>query len=90
MSRIVVPQNTLVGRKLLGLNNEIIQASNDASRLKAIADQITNAGASPALLESSLESSMPAGSGTAIYNGIVQINTALAGLASIVSAIDQG
>jgi uncharacterized phage infection (PIP) family protein YhgE len=85
MSRIIVPVNTLVGRKLTALNNLIIQASDDASRLKAIVDQIGSGN-----LESSAESNMPAGSGTTIYNGIAQIKTALDGLASLVSVIDQG
>jgi len=90
MSRIILPANTLVGRKLLNINVQIIDAANAVSRLKAIADQITNNGVSPALLESSPESSVPAGQGNAIYSGIGQIKTALDGLAALVSAIDQG
>jgi len=41
-------------------------------------------------MESSIESSMPAGSGLTIYNGIAQIKTALDSLAALVSVIDQG
>lgn len=90
MSRIIVPTNTLVGRKLISLNNAIIQVSQDAARLKAITDQITNNGAQAVNLESSPESSMPAGSGATLNSGISQIVTALNGLSSLVSVIDQG
>ena len=90
MSRILLPTNTLVGRKLLSLNAQIIQASQDATRLKAIVDQITANGANTTLLESSAESNVPAGAGSTVYAGIGQIKTALDGLASLVSVIDQG
>ena len=85
MSRILVPTNTLVGQKLISITQQIVGLSNDVTRLKAIVDQIGSAN-----LESSAESQMPAGSGTTVYNGIVQIKTALDGLASLVSVIDRG
>lgn len=85
MSRIIVPTGTLVGQKLMILNAQIVAASQAATRLKAIVDQIGSAN-----LESSPESLMPTGSGATIYAGIGQIKTALDGLASLVSVIDQG
>ena len=89
MARIILPTGTLVGRKLLNLNAQIIQASQDASRLKSIVDRITTTGANCAALESG-EACLPANSGAAVYAGIAQIKLALDGLASLVSAIDQG
>ena len=90
MARIILPAGTLVGRKLLNLNAQIIQASQDASRLKSIVDQITATGANCTALEGAGEACFPSGSGTTIYAGIVQIKTSLDGLASLVSVIDQG
>lgn len=88
MARIIIP-GTRGGASLLALTNEIIYAKNHIDRLKAMADQTTNAGASPALLEASTEWSIPAGQGAAIYNGLGQIQTALQGLATLLAAIDQ-
>lgn len=91
MSRIIIPTNTLVGRKLLELTTEIIDVSQRASRLKAIVDQITANGATPANLETPTgEAQMPANQGATIYAGIASIKTALDGLAGTVSVIDQG
>ena len=90
MARIILPAGTLVGRKLLNLNAQIIQASQDASRLKSIVDQITEVGANCNALEGTGEACFPSGSGTAIYAGIAQIKASLDGLASLVSVIDQG
>lgn len=90
MARIIVPANTLVGRKLLSLTQQIVQATQDAARLQAIMNQITANGATPANLESSTEANMPAGSGAAISTGLAGIVTALNGLSATVSAIDQG
>jgi hypothetical protein len=90
MARIIVPGTSLVGRKLLEITGEIIDTSQRVNRLKAIVDQITGTGAQKANLESNAESSMPAGSGAAIYDGLVSIKTALDSLAATVSAIDQG
>ena len=91
MARIIIKTSTLVGAKLISLNNAIIQASQDAARLKAITDQITNNGAAPANLETpGGEAQMPAGQGATISAGIAQIVVALNGLAGLISAIDQG
>jgi len=88
MARIIIP-GTRGGASLLALTNELIYAKNHADRLKAMADQTTNNGAQPANLESSGEWSIPAGAGAVIYAGLGQIQTALASLAALVSAIDQ-
>ena len=85
MARIIVPTNTLVGRKLLSIAQQIEGVTNDTTRLLAIVNAIGSAN-----LETSTEALMPTGSGTTIYNGLGQINTALQGLASLVSVIDQG
>lgn len=77
-------------RELLGLTNQVIAASQLVNRLKGIADQITNSGAAPANLETSTEALVPVGTGSTLYSGIGQIKTALDGLATLVSAIDQG
>ena len=84
MARIIVPTSTLVGRKLISIVQQIEDVSADVTRLKAIVDAIGSGN-----LESSTESLMPTGQGTTIYNGIVQIKTALDGLASLVAVIDQ-
>ena len=89
MARIVVIPGPIVATALLQLASNVIAVSQQTARLKAVADQITNNGAVKALLETSAESQFPVGSGTALYDGIAQINTALAGLATLVSAIDQ-
>lgn len=85
MARILLPTTTLVGQKLLSITQQIINASEDINRLKAIVDQIGSDN-----LESSAESQMPAGTGATIYGGIGQIKTALDGLSSLVSVIDRG
>ncbi len=84
MLRIILP-NTLVGRKLAVITQQIQDVSNNTTRLKAIVDAIGSTN-----LETSGESSMPTGTGTTVYNGIVQIKTALDGLAALVAVIDQG
>jgi len=89
MSRIIVPANTLVGRELLSLTNQIIACSQIALRLQATKNAIIGGG-SATLLESSVESQMPAGTGATISTGIDSIVTSLNGLASLVATIDQG
>jgi hypothetical protein len=89
MARIILNSPVLVQRSLLSLTNQLIKAQQDAVRLRAIVDQITNNGAQKALLESNVESLLPVNTGTAIYDGIVSINTSLASLSTLVSAIDQ-
>ena len=86
MARIIIPTTTLVGRKLLLLTQQIIDAQQDATRLQAIVTQIGDGAA----LEASVEARMPVGSGNSVITGIDQIVTALAGLSTLVSAIDQG
>jgi hypothetical protein len=90
MARIILPTNTLIGRELLSLTQQIIGASQAVNRLKAQVEIITVNGTAPTQLESSAEAQIPAAMGLAIYNGITQIKTALDGLASLVAAIDQG
>ena len=90
MARIIVPASTLIGRQLLNLNAQIINASNSANRLFAIASQIANNGAAKQNLESSAESLMPVGTGAAVYDGIASIKASLDSLAALVSSIDQG
>lgn len=90
MARIILNTGTLVGRKLISLNQQLIDADAECRRLLAIVNQITNAGTQKANLETSPESLTPVGSGTAIYNGIVSIQTSLTSLADLISAIDQG
>jgi hypothetical protein len=85
MSRILIPTTTLVGQKLLSITQQVINASEDINRLKAIVDQIGSAN-----LESSAESLCPTGTGATVYAGIGQIKTALDGLSSLVSVIDRG
>jgi hypothetical protein len=89
MARIVLTGNTLVQRSLLQLTNELIAVKQRADRLRAIADAITNDGAQRQNLETSPESAVPAGSGVSLYQGIVQINTALDTLSALVATIDQ-
>ena len=90
MARIVLNQNAAVSASLLRLAGEVVFAKNHCDRLKAVCDQISNNGAAPANLEASTEALFPAGSGATILAGITQIQTALAGLAATLSAIDQG
>jgi hypothetical protein len=89
MARIILSNTAPVSLSLLRLSNELITAKNHCDRLRAVVDQITNNGAVKNNLESSSESQFPVGTGAALYDGIGQIQTALTGLASLVSAIDQ-
>jgi len=89
MARIIVPSNTPVGVAMLLLASLLIQNKARVDRLMAVVDQITNAGANKALLESSTEALIPAGQGITIYNGVQSIQTQLAALAATLSAIDQ-
>lgn len=85
MARIIVPLNTLVGKKLINITQQIVNLSDDVTRLKSIVDAIGQAN-----LESSTESLMPTGQGAGIYAGIGQIKTAIDTLATLVATIDQG
>lgn len=90
MARIQVPTDTLVGRNLIQLAAQVVAASQSATRLKNITDQITNNGAQKAQLETWPESKMPVGTANAIYAGIDQIKTALDGLSVLLASIDVG
>jgi hypothetical protein len=89
MARIVLNQPNLVQTALLRLTSDIVLVRSRAMRLKAIADQITNNGAQKVNLETSQESAFPVGSGVLLYDGIASIDTQLATLAALVSAVDQ-
>lgn len=90
MARILLSTGTLVGRRMLSITAQVIQLTGDISRIKAIVDQITAGGLTPALLESSLEGGVPAGQGAAVYAGIQSLQAAVAGLAVLVAELDQG
>ena len=85
MTRILLSETTLVGKSLLSIAQQIINAKQDVDRLKAI---VTEIGVNN--LEASAESLIPAGQATTINNGITQIQTALAGLSALVAVIDRG
>ena len=85
MARIILPVNTLVGRSLLGIAQQIINLHQEVLRLQAIKNAIGSNN-----LETSTEALIPVGSGNAIASGINQIETAMSGLSSLVATIDQG
>ena len=90
MARIILSNTAPIATSLQRLAGEIVFAKNHCDRLKAVMDQITNNGTAKANLETSQESQFPANTGAALFDGVAQIQTALAGLASLISAIDQG
>jgi len=90
MARIILSPDKPVAASFLKLAANIVAVSNQATRLRGVADQITNNSAQPANLESSTEATFPAGTGAALNTGLTQIKTALDGLATLVSSIDQG
>lgn len=85
MARIILIADTLVGKNLLRVTQQIISLQQDAVRLQAVKNAI---GAGN--LESSEEAKIPAGSGAAISTGIDQIVTAMSGLSALVATIDRG
>lgn len=89
MARIILSPTAPISTSLQRLAGEVIFAKNHCDRLKSVMDQITNNGAAKANLETSQESAFPAGTGAALFDGVAQIQTALAGLAALISAIDQ-
>lgn len=85
MARVLLPTNTLVGRSLLQISQQIISLQQDVARLQAVKNAI---GAGN--LETSPEALIPTGSGASVAGGIDQIFTAMSGLATLVATIDQG
>lgn len=91
MARIILKTAPLMSRNLIILSQQIINASQTANRLRAQMDAYIAAPATVAILEDQAgEAQYPAGTAATINNGVTQIQTALASLATLIAVIDQG